>query len=186
MDSKNSEREEKSSILSWITTIVGAVILYFIITGFILNTTVVIGESMQPTLQQNNRLISLKFPLYYSNPEQGDIIILDSPEEENKEYIKRVVGVPGDTIEIKDGSVYVNGQIYSEDYIEENTPTLIYNENSWTLGADEYFVMGDNRLPGKSLDSRYFGPINKDTIRGIANFRYWPISEFGSIGGLND
>ncbi|RVU55393.1 signal peptidase I [Anaerosphaera multitolerans] len=173
-------------MFSWIITIIAAIALTFFITTFILIPTIVVGESMSPTLSENDRLISLKFPLYYSNPSKGDIVILDSPEEDNKEYIKRVIGVPGDVIEIDNGNVYINGQLYDEDYIKEGVLTEIYSENSWTLSSDEYFVMGDNRLPGKSLDSRFFGPIKRDTIRGIANFRYWPISKLGVVGGINE
>lgn len=171
------------TLLSWFFTIGVALILTFLISHFVLNATIVVGDSMNPTLENNDRLISLKFPLYFSNPKKGDIVIFDAPDEMNKEYIKRVIGTAGDTIEIIDGYVYVNGIMLTESYILEDTPTLTYNETSWTLNEGEFFVMGDNRLPNKSLDSRYFGPINKNTIQGIAKLRYWPISKIGIIGG---
>lgn len=181
---QNKKPEETESFLSFISVFVVAIVLAFLIRSFIFSSNLVIGESMYPTFEENDRLISLIFPLYFKDPKRGDIVIIDAPDEKGKEYIKRVVGVANDDIEIKDGNIYINNDLYEENYIED-VPTEIYNLDHWTLNEDEYFVVGDNRLPAKSMDSRYFGPIKKDTVKGIVKFRFWPIKKFGIVGGLN-
>lgn len=185
MEKDNKEKDNKESFFSFISVFIVAIILAFFIRSFIFSSNLVMGESMEPTLHERNRLISLIFPKYFTDPKRGDIVIIDAPEEKGKEYIKRVVGLPGDTIEIIDGSFYINGDIYKEDYIEDGVQTEIYNDSSWTLKDNEFFVAGDNRRPGKSMDSRYFGPIDKKTIRGFVKLRFWPIKEIGIVGGLN-
>lgn len=184
MENQNKEPEKKESFFSFISVFLVAIVLALIIRSFIFSSNLVIGESMYPTFEENDRLISLIFPLYFSDPKRGDIVIIDAPEEEGKEYIKRIVGVPEDEIEIKDGYIYINGDLYEEDYIK-GVPTGIYNTDHWTLNEDEYFVVGDNREPNKSMDSRYFGPIEKDTVKSIVKFRFWPIKKIGFVGGLN-
>lgn len=173
------KKEDDNSLKSWLQTIVIAVILAALIRHFIFNTTLVKGPSMEPTLHENDRMICLVLPLYFNDPQRGDIIILDAPDE-NKEYVKRVIGVPGDEIEILDGKVYVNGTLVDEPYTPD-VPTLTHMENRWTLDDDYFFVLGDNRNPSKSVDSRYFGPIPRSSIRSIATFRYFPFSRAGKL-----
>ena len=185
MENKNKEKDTKENFFSFVSVFVIAIILAFFIRSFIFSSNLVIGESMEPTLHERNRLISLIFPKYFTDPKRGDIVIIDAPEEKGKEYIKRVIGIPGDNVEVIDGHFYINGDLYDEDYIEEGILTEIYNNDFWTLQENEFFVAGDNRRPGKSMDSRYFGPVNKKTIRGIVKLRFWPIKEKGIVGGLN-
>lgn len=173
------EQQKKDSILSWVGALLTAIILAVLIRTFIFSATVVIGESMNPTLVQNDRLIAIKLPLYYRGPSRGDIVILKSPVEKGTEYVKRVVGLPGEEISIHDGKVFINGKEYTEHYTS-SPDTEIYQQSHWKLQKDEYFLMGDNRLPGKSLDSRYFGPVKKSSIDGIIRARYWPL---GRIAG---
>lgn len=171
----NEEKKEDNSFFAWIKVILTAIILAFLIRTFIFNATLVIGESMNPTLLEKDRLISLKLPLYFKNPNRFDIVVIDAPDDKGKEYVKRVIGIPGDSIKIIDGQVYVNDKAIDEEYTSSDfTETELQNE--WKLENNEFFVMGDNRLPGKSLDSRYFGPIKKKSIDGIIKFRYWPIN----------
>ena len=183
---KNKNPEKKESFLSFISVFIFAIIIAMLLKSFVFSSNLVIGESMYPTFEENDRLVSLIFPLYFTDPKRGDVVIIDAPEEKGKEYIKRVVGLPGDDITLKDGHFYINGKLYKENYIHGDIPTLPYNTDHWKLSDDEYFVVGDNRLPNKSMDSRYFGPIKRNTIRGIVKFRFWPISKFGTVGGLND
>ncbi|EGS29966.1 MAG: signal peptidase I [Peptoniphilus sp. oral taxon 375] len=170
---------DKESIKSWLITIAVAFVLALIIRNFIFNTSNVKGPSMEATLHQNDHVISLVFPLFYKDPEPGQIVIIQSPFEKKK-YVKRLIGLPGDRIQILNGRVYVNEKEIDEPYIQ-GTETLVDNENTWTLGPDDYFVMGDNRLPGESMDSRAFGPVHKKAIKGIVVFRYFPFNKFGKL-----
>ncbi len=175
MDNKKEEKKEDNSFFAWIKVILTAIILAILIRTFIFSATLVIGESMNPTLVEKDRLISLKLPLFFKNPNRYDIVVIDAPDDKGKEYVKRVVGLPNDHVKITDGKVYINDKLIDEKYTS-STYTETDFQNEWKLDKDEFFVMGDNRLPGKSLDSRYFGPIKKKSIDGIIKFRYWPIN----------
>lgn len=170
---------EKESIKSWIITIAVAFVLALIIRTFIFNTSNVKGPSMEATLHENDHVICLVFPLFYRDPKPGEIVIINSPFEAKK-YVKRLIGLPGDTIKILNGKVYVNEKELKEEYIQ-GTETLIDNQNTWVLGEDDYFVMGDNRLPGESMDSRAFGPVSRKAIKGIAVYRYFPFNKMGKL-----
>ncbi|MDD7362760.1 MAG: signal peptidase I [Peptoniphilus sp.] len=174
------KRKEESSTTAMevVKLVVTAVVLAVIIRTFIFNTTMVIGQSMEPTLHQNERMICLVFPKYFSDPERGDIVIIDAPDGSGKEYVKRVAGVPGDEISIENGDVFVNGVQIEEPYIHRGVETEIYNKSDWKLAPGEFFVMGDNRHRGMSIDSRYFGPVPKEHIRSRAALRYYPFSKF--------
>lgn len=181
MDKKEEKKE--NVFFSYISTFIFAIILAFIIKTFIFSSNMVVGESMEPTLHQDDRLIALIIPLYFSEPDKSDIVIIDAPDDKGKEYIKRLIGKPGDTISIENGNVFLNGKILNEDYIDSSAYTETYDKTSWTLSEDEYFVMGDNRNPGKSLDSRFFGPVNRKSINGVVRLRFWPLNNFNVFGG---
>jgi signal peptidase I len=162
--------------------IVLAVILYFGI-SFAVQTVHVEGLSMFATLDDNDYLIANKIDYRLHAPQRGDIIILRPPTDNSKDFIKRVIALPGEKLLIRDGIVYINGKRLEEPYLPEAWTVL----NNWpTDGTDgsvvppnEYFVMGDNR--NRSQDSRVFGYIGRDRIDGRAWFRIWPISHFGDI-----
>ncbi len=185
MDNKNNidkETEEKSETIEWIKSIATAVVIAILIKSFIFNTTYVLGNSMFPTLQEKDRLFANKVSLYFSNPSRGDIVVLEAPDELKKDYIKRVIGVEGDTVEIRDGNVYLNGDILDEPYLDGDAYTHTYNETRWEIPEGNLFVLGDNRNPGASKDSRVFGYISTDSIKGITGFRYFPINDrFGKV-----
>ncbi len=177
---------EKESIgkemLEWIKSIVIAVLIAFLIKRFLFYSVLVDGASMEPSLHNGDRLFTNKIPLYYNGLQHGDVISFKAPDAIDKNYIKRVIGLAGDTIEIKDGKVYRNGQELVERYIAPDSYTDIYMESEWTVGEGEIFVLGDNRLPGASNDSRFFGPIKENTIGGISDFRYYPFDKnFGRL-----
>jgi signal peptidase I len=162
--------------------VVLAVILYFGI-SFAVQAVHVEGLSMFATLDDNDYLIANKIDYRLHTPQRGDIIILRPPTDNSKDFIKRVIALPGEKLLIRDGIVYINGRRLDEPYLPEAWTTL----NNWpTNGTDgmiippnEYFVMGDNR--NRSQDSRIFGPIGRDRIDGKAWFRIWPLASFGGI-----
>ena len=176
------EVKKKSEAIEWIRSIIAAIVIALAIKTFLFNTTYVLGNSMYPTLHERDRLFALKVPLYFNGPNRGDIIVLEAPDSPDKDYIKRVVGISGDTIEIEDGRVYLNGELLYEDYLQGDPYTHIYNESIWVVPEGEVFVLGDNREEGASKDSRYFGTISLDTVKGVTDFRYFPIDDrFGKI-----
>lgn len=173
MDKKNLHE-----IISWIEVIVIAFVIAFLIRGFIFEPITVNGESMVPTLQDGDDLIVLKFPYWFSSPEYGDIIVFRYPSDPRYHYIKRVIALPGDSIEIKNGEVYVNGEKLVEPYINEKT-LMDYKMEKVPNGT--VFVLGDNR--NWSRDSRYpdVGPVPLENVIGKAAFRIWPISKLGTL-----
>ena len=157
-------------ILKEILPYVLIIIAVILIRTFIITPVRVDGASMDQTLEDGQILLLYKL----SNIDYGDIIVLDE-EKEGEIIIKRIIGMPGDTVSINDNTVYVNGEELEEDYAYGETSD--YEEI--TLGDDEYFILGDNRPISK--DSRYFGPVKEDEIIGKVIFRLWPFNKFGTI-----
>ena len=136
------------------------------------------GESMFPTFGDGELLLTEKVSYRFSKPHKGDVIVFEAPVGHNIDFIKRIVGLPGETVSIQDKSVFINGKRLDENYIHVETP----GDEVRTLRANEYFVMGDNR--SSSSDSRVFGPITEDKIRGKVFFVYWPIIKGVNYAGL--
>lgn len=172
------EGKKENALWEWIKAILIAVVIAFIIKTFLFQPTRVQGESMNKTLENDDRIIVNKVLMKFVPLKRGDIIVMEY--DEDHDYIKRIVGMPGELVQIIDGDVYINGSKIQEPYAYgDYTGTL--NGFEWKLGPDQYFVMGDNRQPGGSTDSRVFGPIDVEVIRGTVNFRYFPFEEFGFI-----
>lgn len=172
------DRESKGNLelKEWIQSAVIAIVLAFIIKMFLFDFVMVQGSSMYPTLVEGDRLIVNKIGYTIGEPDYGEIVILSYSD--SVEYVKRVIGKGGDTIEIKDRIVYRNGEPLSEDYIN----TEAYEDFSEvTVPIGTYFVMGDNRA--NSSDSRYpsLGFVESDAIDGKVIFRIWPLSEIGLV-----
>ncbi len=150
--------------------------IYIVIYLYLFFPTSVIGASMEPTLHTGDRLVISKVSYKFEPIERGDIVVLNSPKNPDIEYIKRVVGTPGDEILIKDQEVIINGVKLEESYISAKTNVwehgFITNNVPYTVPEDYVFVMGDNRT--KSSDSREFGPIPISSVVGKAVFRYYP------------
>ena len=181
-EDNRDDRKKRNEIMEWIKSILFAVVIAFFLKSFVFNSTYVLGNSMYPTLEESDRLFAVKISLFFRSPDRGDIVVLEAPDTENKDYIKRVIGIEGDLVQIIDGLVYLNGQILDEPYIEEGSYTHIYINNTWQVGEGELFVLGDNREEGASKDSRFFGTITVDSIKGITSFRYFPFNDrFGRI-----
>ncbi len=179
---EEKKKSNSSEIIEWIKSILLAIIIAVFIKTFLFNTTYVLGNSMYPTLYERDRLFANKIPLYFSGPDRGDIVILEAPDDPDKDYIKRVIAIGGDTVSIIDGKVYLNGNLLKEDYIEEDAYTHVYGQNYWEVPEGHVFVLGDNRRDGASKDSRYFGCVPLESIKGIVNFRYFPFNHrFGRL-----
>ncbi|MGI5948929.1 signal peptidase I [Peptoniphilus sp.] len=171
--------ESKNEGLEILKTVVIAVIVALLIRTFIFNIARVNQTSMYPTLNNKDTLIASSFYKFQDNKKRGDIIIFKLPEEKRL-LIKRIIALPNENVEIKDGKIYINGKLYEEDYLRYDTYTLS-DITTFELKDDEYFVLGDNRTPGGSVDSRIFGPIKEDYIKSKAVFRIFPISNFGFL-----
>jgi signal peptidase I len=137
---------------------------------------VVEGQSMQPNFYTGQLVIVNRFAYYFATPQRGDVIVLHDPNNPQQDFIKRVMALPGETVELRESRVYVNGVLMEEPYIAQFCGC---SDHKWELKADEYFVLGDNR--GHSFDSHIFGPINRHVIVGQAWIRYWPIQDIGFI-----
>lgn len=173
----------KAEALDWGKSILIAIIIGLFIKTFIFNTTYVDGNSMNPTLINGDRLVTAKIVYYLSEPEVGDIVVLNAPDKDNVDYIKRVMGIAGDNILIKDGVVYRNDKIVDEKYIGdiEYTYGEYFEGETITIPEGQIFVVGDNRIRGASKDGRYFGPVDISLIKSKAVFRYYPFKQFGGL-----
>lgn len=152
--------------------IVPAITLTLIIHLFLAQATVVYGQSMQPNLQPLERLVIEKLSYYLQDPGRAEIVVLDLPQMQEL-MIKRIIGLPSETVEIRQGRVYINGIEVPEPYDHAASDSFY---GPITLEADTYFVLGDNR--NNSNDSRSFGPIHRSSITGRAWLRYWPLTRF--------
>ena len=158
-------------ILEWIVTLAVAVILALTIRTFLFEPIRVDGSSMKNTLQDGEFMIVTTPEYLLGEPQRFDVVICRYPER-TENFVKRVVGLPGDTIAIADGILHVNGEAQQEEYIDY--PPRYAGE--WTLGEGEYFVLGDNRA--SSNDSHLVGPITRDMIVGHVQLVVWPIAGF--------
>ncbi len=137
---------------------------------------IVDGASMYPTFETGQYLIINRLNYTLSTPQRGDVVVFHLPNNTRRDFIKRVIGLPGETIEFRDTQVYINGEPLNEPYINEPCAEDMCADGIMQLGEGEYFVMGDNR--NQSADSRFFGPIGLDLIVGEATLRYYPFSDF--------
>jgi len=137
---------------------------------------------MMPNFPDGEYLLTERVSYYTGSPQRGDVVVFKPPVSED-EYIKRVIGLPGETIAIRDGKVMINNQLLNEKYLRSdlltNGSTLLANGQGYVLKEDEFFVMGDNRP--HSYDSRSWGPIKKGDITGRAWIIYWPINKIGLV-----
>ena len=165
-------------IKDWVVSIAIAVVLAFFIRYFIVELYLVDGPSMRPTLQSAERLVVNKFIYRFRSPERGEILVFRYPRDPSRDFIKRVIAIPGDTIEIRDGRVYVNAALLNEPYILSKTRG---NYPLATVPEGHIFVMGDNR--NNSEDSRFadVGFVPFDLIKGKAMLVFWPVSQFKTL-----
>lgn len=179
MNQKNNKNSILNVIWDWVKTLAIALFITFFIKIFIMDATRVSGASMSDTLHHNDLLLVNKIGARLKDSDRGDIVILRAPDFPGRIYIKRVIGTPGDTVEIKDGEVLVNGEILEEDYVPVDYTEPKTDVSKWELSDDQYLVFGDNRA--NSNDSRDFGKIYKEDIIGHAFFRFYPFYDIGLI-----
>ncbi|HZY64462.1 MAG TPA: signal peptidase I [Rubrobacteraceae bacterium] len=183
-----------------IILIVAFALVFLFVRPYVVEAFYIPSESMTPTLEVGDRVLVNKFIYRFTEPERGDIIVFKTPEgmdnsvdgnpiarligwfqgkrDERQDLIKRVVGLPGDTITVRNGKLFVNGERQNEPYLNREIPDQSFF-NEMTVPQGKVFVMGDNRT--NSRDSRYIGPIPKENIEGEAFLRFWPPGRLGLI-----
>jgi signal peptidase I len=168
----------RNEIRVWTRDLLIAIGLALVIIVFLYQPVKVEGTSMAPLLSDQERIFINKFVYRFEAIQRGDVVVFWYPLDHSKSFIKRVVGLPGESVEIRQGAVYVNEQIVPEPYV----PPQYEDQSDFgpvRVPKDSYFVMGDHRI--SSNDSRVFGPVASQFIYGRAVFAYWPVDHFGSI-----
>jgi signal peptidase I len=163
---------------SWTRDLAVALGLAIVVMIFLYQPVKVEGTSMNPLLSDQERIFINKFIYRFEPIERGDVVVFWYPLDRSKSFIKRVVGLPGETVEIRLGRVYINGEDLTDQYV----PSTYLDGSNYpprTIPDGEYFVMGDHR--DSSNDSRVFGPVQRQFIYGKAVFAYWPVDHFGSL-----
>ena len=166
----------KRELLEWVLTVGCAVVLALLIRAFLFEPFVVKGDSMRETLADTEVMFATKFDYLLGDPGRFDVVICHYPKR-SENFVKRIVGIPGDTVAVRDGYLYVNGQRYEEEYIVHRPN---YTLQDYLVGPGEYFVLGDNR--SNSNDSHYVGPLSREEI--VAHVRY-VLFPFGSVRGIH-
>ncbi|NLQ13064.1 signal peptidase I [Olsenella sp. KGMB02461] len=176
------------SVLEWVFIIALAVACAMAVRAFIVEPFEVPTESMISTIQVGDRLLGEKISYLAHDPQTGDVVTFSDPENPSTTLIKRVIATPGQTIDLEDGAVYVDGVKLDEPYTQGKPTNPIERHADflssditypYTLGQDEYWMMGDNRT--NSLDSRYFGPIKRQAITSRGWFIFWPLNDIGTL-----
>ena len=195
-ETENNKTEEKKGdmrkeVVSWVRMFVIVIAVVFVLTQFVIINVRVPSGSMENTIMTKDRLIGFRFSYWFDEPQRGDIILFSYPVDEKQTYIKRVIGLPGETVEIRDGKIYIDGssEPLEEDYLKE---TWTWENDGYTFKVPEgcYFVLGDNR--NDSEDGRFWAQIalnegkastpeeaepysyvKKDEIKGRAIFKYY-------------
>jgi signal peptidase I len=168
----------RRELRSWTRDLAVALGLAIVVMIFLYQPVKVEGTSMNPLLSDQERIFINKFIYRFEPIERGDVVVFWYPLDRSKSFIKRVVGLPGETVEIRMGRVYINGDDLTDQYV----PPSYLDGSNYTprrIPDGEYFVMGDHR--DSSNDSRVFGPVQRQFIYGKAVFAYWPVDHFGSL-----
>jgi signal peptidase I len=167
--------------LDILEVIVFAVGIFFFIYLLVMRPHKISGQSMMPNFQDGEFLLTEKVTYYTRSPDRGDVVVFMPPISTTDEFIKRVIGLPGEKVMVKNGHVYINDKQLPESYIKDGVATsggpFLSDGVDYTVPAGEYFVMGDNRP--NSSDSRYWGPITKKVMTGRAWVSYWQGLHFG-------
>ncbi len=168
-----------SFIYSFTETVLISLVLAIVLYLFIMTPHEVVGNSMHPTYKNGEFLMANKISYKFSEPQRGDVIIFKYSD--TQDFIKRIIGIPGDKVMIKDGRIYINDELldesnYLEDTVVSNGGSYIHEGQTITVNEDQYFVCGDNRT--NSSDSREFGPVDVSKIKGKAWIVFFPFNEF--------
>src|SRR5882724_8839719 len=168
----------RGEIRVWTRDLLIAIGLALVIIVFLYQPVKVEGTSMAPLLSDQERIFINKFVYRFEPIQRGDVVVFWYPLDHSKSFIKRVIGLPGEKVEIRQGTVYVDGKIVPEPYVPAQYEDLS-DFGPVRVDKDKYFVMGDHRI--SSNDSRVFGPVASHFIYGRAVFAYWPVDHFGSL-----
>ncbi len=175
-DAEESLRDRVAPILREAFEILVLAVVIWVAVNFTTARSVVNGSSMEPNLQHGQYLLVNRLSYLWGSPQRGDIIVFHFPGNPDDNFVKRVIGLPGDQILMENNQVFVNGERLDESYLSE-ARRLDYRSYSVTVAEDSYFVLGDNRL--SSHDSRSWGFLRPELIVGKAWFSYWPVSKVG-------
>lgn len=183
-EEKRAKNPKLYAVLDWVVVIAVALAVALFINFFIIVNSTVPTGSMETTIMPGSRMIGFRIAYLFGEPQRGDIIIFKYPDDPSQLFVKRIVGMPGETVEIIDGVTYINGEEFEEDYINDSYwLSSVENEDygPYVVPEDSYFMMGDNR--GNSRDSRkWTNPyLEKSGIVGKAWLCYWPLSDFGVL-----
>ncbi len=189
-DKKGREEREKTSkkrretLQILLLLVVAFDLVFAFVRPFVAEPMYVPSESMAPTLQGGDRVLTNKLAYYLSDPERGDLVVFeDTGKQKNEDTVKRVIGLPGDEISVEDGALLVNREPLHEPYLDTQAGTAQKASTLETFGPvfvpkDHVFVMGDNRA--NSYDSRFFGPVPNENLVGEVSLRFWPTDRLGA------
>jgi signal peptidase I len=170
------DHSTKSALREIVETVVFTLVIYVFVRTFLLENYRVIGSSMEPTLLEGQFLVINKLEYRFHGPDRGDIVVFRDPNNPGRNLIKRAIGLPGEVVEIRSGTVVVDGRALEESYL----PRLgTYSRPPSELGPQAYFVLGDNR--NNSSDSHNWGPVPASRLVGQAWFCYWPVQHWGLL-----
>jgi signal peptidase I len=172
----------RKELWDWSKALIVAFAVVLLLRAYVFQLSTVRMHSMEPTLYENEWLFVNKITYEVGHPKRGDVVILKDPSEgpDRKEYlVKRVIGMPGDRLEIRKGQLYLNGELTVEPYTDTAIEDGDYGPTE--VGAAHYFVMGDNRHQNGSKDSRAFKEVPEDMIKGKAEFIIWPIVRWANL-----
>lgn len=185
---RRRKRSATRNAVEWVLVLVGALVVALVVKTWLFQAFYIPSGSMEPTLEIGDRVLVNKISYDIADVDRGDIVVFERPDSwgtgDIEDLIKRVIGLPGDTISVIDGQVLINGEVLEEGYLPEGVTTPAFFPDSGcvpecTLGPDEIFVLGDNR--GNSDASNHFGPLPFDTVVGRAFIRVWPLDDAGGL-----
>ena len=173
---KKEKKTLAQELREWAVTLLVAIVIALVVRTFLFEPVRVDGSSMSATLANGEVMFVTKPEYLMGDPQRFDVVICHYPNRGNTNFVKRVVGLPGDTVEIKEGYLYVNGEKYEESYITHRPD---YQLSAYTVPEGQYFLLGDNR--SNSNDSHIIGPIDRDMIKGHVRSVFWPLSAWRNI-----
>jgi signal peptidase I len=176
-DEEQAKSRGGSALRDMVESILLTLLIYVLIRTFLIENYRVVGHSMVPTLADKQLLIVSKLDYRLREPRRGDIVVFLDPRSENRKLIKRIVGLPGETVEIRDGQVLIEGHTLDEPYVQNQAG---YSEPLTQVPEGHFYVLGDNRA--NSSDSHNWGTLSEENIVGRAWFSYWPPEVWGPIG----
>lgn len=176
-----------ANLVGFFETLIVSLAIASFIYAFVAQPHKVFGSSMYPNFHHGDYILSNKIEYYFSLPKRGQVIVFKNPRNTSQDFIKRIIGLPGEKVKIASGHIYINDQILNESYLDPsvftNTGVFIREGEQVEVPTNHYLVLGDNRAA--SSDSREWGFVSKDQIIGQAILRYFPLNEVGLIQGAN-